>query len=153
MMISARSPALHYDRRLRATAAARSLPMRVELCGSGDVLLFFFLEILDHVAKEGDHSLPLRMRRGAPFVSARFLVRDLELQSRQRGRVVVRVQFAHVLVRQHVPVVRRADGNARAFRSSAGAAFGDRVADLPKIGSDLLFLPLALVVVPLVTAA
>src|SRR5205814_7220692 len=67
--------------------------------------------------------------------------------------VVVRVQLAHVLMCQHVPVVLRVDGNARPLGSSAGPPFGDRVADLPEIGGDLLFLPFALVVIPLVAAA
>src|SRR2546423_1762282 len=55
--------------------------------------------------------------------------------------------------RHGVPVVLRVDGNARPFGSSASPPFGHRVADLPEIGGDLLFLPFALVVIPLVTAA
>src|SRR5947208_13429227 len=56
-------------------------------------------------------------------------------------------------MRQDVPVVLRADRNTRPFGSAARSALGHRVADLPEIGGDLRFLPLTLVVIPLVTAA
>src|ERR671937_2580356 len=56
-------------------------------------------------------------------------------------------------MRKEVPVVLRTDRNAGSFRSVSRASLGHRVADLPQVGGDFLFPPLALVVVPLVTSA
>src|SRR6185503_2672212 len=63
------------------------------------------------------------------------------------------VQLAHILVREDVPVIFGAERHAGALRRAPDAPLVDGIADLPEIGRDLGFLPLALVVVPLVAAA
>src|SRR5690349_4025606 len=111
------------------------------------------LEVREHASQEHDHALALRPRRCAPLAAARALVRDFELEARERRRVVVRGLFRGVLMREDVPVILGADGHAGSFRSAPGAPLGHGVADLPQVGRDLLFLPLAPVVIPLVTSA
>ena len=78
---------------------------------------------------------------------------ELVLEAGHRGRVGVLVELAHVLMGEDVPVVFRADRDAGSRRGVARAALGHRVAELPAVGRDLHFLPLPLVVVPLVPAA
>src|SRR5205823_5329847 len=92
-------------------------------------------------------------QRGAPLFTARALVRDLEFEASQGRRVVVRGLFSGVLMGDDVPVVLGAHWNSGSFRSASGASLGHGVADLPQVGSNLLFLPLALVVIPFVTSA
>src|SRR5918994_3179325 len=110
------------------------------------------LEIADDVAQELDHPLALRARRRAPLVAAGAPVRDLELETGERGRVIVGVELAHVLVRQDVPVVFGVDRHSGSFRRTAGTPLGHRIADLPQVWRDFPFFPFALVVVPLVAA-
>src|SRR5439155_24281543 len=56
-------------------------------------------------------------------------------------------------MREDVPMVLGTNRDAGSFRSASGTSLGHRIADLPQVGSDFLFLPLALVVIPLVTSA
>src|SRR5436190_13254997 len=56
-------------------------------------------------------------------------------------------------MRKDVPVILRTNRNAGSFRSASGTSLGDRIADLPQVGSDFLLPPLASVVIPLVTSA
>src|SRR4051812_30583878 len=53
---------------------------------------------------------------------------------------------------QDVPVVLSPDWDARAFRSVAFAAFGDRISEFPFVRRDLLFLPLSLIIIPAMRA-
>src|SRR5207302_11065550 len=81
------------------------------------------------------------------------LVRDLELQSSHRRRIIVRVDLSSILMGEDIPVVFSAHGNAGSFRGVSGAPLGHVERDLPEIGRDLLLFPLALVVTPLVAPA
>src|SRR5438132_1595093 len=56
-------------------------------------------------------------------------------------------------MREDVPMVLGTKRDAGSFRSASGTPLGYRIADLPQVGSDFRFLPLALVVIPLVTSA
>src|SRR5215203_3196819 len=56
-------------------------------------------------------------------------------------------------MREDVPVVLGTDRDAGSFRSTSGSSLRHRIADLPQVGSDFRLLPLATVVVPLMTSA
>ena len=92
------------------------------------------LEVGDNTLQERDHALAPGLRRGAPLLAARALVRDLELQSGQGCSVVVRALFSSVLMCEDVPTVLRANRNAGSFRSASGTALGHGISDLPQVG-------------------
>src|SRR5438034_8286861 len=56
-------------------------------------------------------------------------------------------------MREHVPVILGADRDAGSLGSASCTSLGHRIPDLPQVGSDFGFLPLASVVIPLVTSA
>src|ERR1044072_910485 len=58
--------------------------------------------VFDHILQELDDAPSLCLLRRAPLAALRLLVRDLELQSRHRRRVVVRIELSRVLMRQYV---------------------------------------------------
>ena len=112
------SPSAMCDWPPGASVAARRLCPSV-LRGNAFLAVVLLLEIGDDAFQERDHALALRLRRGAPLLTAGALVRDLELEPGHRGRVVVGTSFRGVLMREHIPVVLSPNRNAGSFRSAS----------------------------------
>src|SRR5204863_6259899 len=91
------------------------------------------LEVGDDILQERDHALALGLRRRAPLLAARALVRDLELESGHRSGVVVCALLRGVLMCEDVPVILRANRHAGSFGSASGTPLGHRVPDLPQV--------------------
>src|SRR5438105_269851 len=111
------------------------------------------LELADHLAEDLDQPLPLRAVARAPGRLVGALVRELVLHARHLGRIAVGVELGDHLVREDVPVVRRAEGRTRAFRRPSLPPLDDRILELPLVGRDLLLRPVPGLVLPFVTAA
>ena len=78
-------------------------------------------------------------------------MRNLELEPGQRRCVIVRRLFCDVLVREHVPVVLRPDRDTGTFGSMPCTTLRHCIGDLPQVRRDLGFLPVTLVIMPMVT--
>src|SRR5437899_1971019 len=111
------------------------------------------LELGDHLAEDLDQTLPLRAVARAPGRLVGALVRELVLHARHLGRIAVGVELGDHLVREDVPVVRRAEGRTRAFRRPSLPPLDDRILELPLVWRDLFLRPVPRVVLPFVTAA
>src|SRR5207237_8948673 len=106
----------------------------------------------NHRAQDLYRPLALRALARAPGRLVGPSVRQLVLQPGHLGRVAIGVELGHDLMSEDVPVVRGANGRARALRRPPLPPLDDRVLELPLVGSDLLLGPVACVVAPLVTA-
>src|SRR5262249_46662096 len=111
------------------------------------------LQLSQELVEDLDQMDALRIGTGTPVLVVGALVGELELVSRHRGRVVVGVELGDRLLGDEVPMVFGPHRPPGSLRRLACPPLGDGILDLPLIGSDLLFVPLAPVVVPLVCAA